>query len=222
MQEPKDDKDAEIMKEINDFIDKPPANAMQNQGQAGYDQAAMMNMMGGQGTPGQPQRPHTSPAGLSSYQTPQQAPAAAPTAPAPVAAPSTLTPATPAAGAGPTAPAGLAAALTKMAEQYQTQSQGMELSGILEADRVMPALSESDIAALLEHLPEGQRTPHGLQTSLRSPQLRQTLQRLSGILNSEQYAALMASLGLPTGAPGVSAFVDAVEDQVREEEAKKD
>lgn len=79
----------------------------------------------------------------------------------------------------------------------------------------------------MEHLPESQRSNHDLVQTLRSPQVAQTLQRMTSILNSEQFSALMASLSLPTDVSagfGVSAFIEAIEAEAKKllEEEKKE
>lgn len=118
------------------------------------------------------------------------------------------------------APNSFAATLTAMAEQLAAQQHSLE--NILEADRVLPQLEQKDIASLLEFLPEGQRTPHDLEQTLRSPQLQQTLQNLSQILNSRQFGALMASLGLPTsGSMGVLPFCEAIQKKADDDKKKQ-
>lgn len=69
------------------------------------------------------------------------------------------------------------------------------------------------VESLVEYLPEGQRSPDALRAQLRSPQLQQTMSRLTSILNSAQFGQLMASLSLPVGQNtglGVDAFLAAI------------
>jgi len=79
------------------------------------------------------------------------------------------------------------------------------------------------LSRLLPLLPEGQRTDKDLRDQLRSPQLQQTVARLSSILNSHQFNAVMASLSLNNkdGGIGVKAFIQAIQNQVKQEEQDK-
>ena len=75
------------------------------------------------------------------------------------------------------------------------------------------------VDALVEFLPEGQRSPADLRAQLRSPQLQQTMSRLTSILNSAQFGQLMASLSLPaTGGLGVDAFIRAIQEQAQRQQ----
>lgn len=78
------------------------------------------------------------------------------------------------------------------------------------------------VDALVEYLPEGQRSPEALRSQLRSPQLQQTMHRLTQILNSSQFGQLMASLSLPVGPNtglGVDAFIAAIQAQAEKQKA---
>jgi len=282
LQEPKDDQDDKLVKQLNDFIENPPragADGMGGMGEMGgmgddeMEQAALLSMFGGGAgasdrvssvvrrppTAANPPRiarpatttsvaPPTNPL-VSAVGGPASTPImpSSPTPSTPATIATTITTAAPATPARPAtttttttttvapAPAAarpstatttttttpsLAATLTAMAEQLAAQQHSLE--NILEAERVLPQLEEKDIASLLEHLPEGQRTPHDLEQTLRSPQLQQTLQNVSQILNSRQFGALMASLGLPTtGSMGVLPFCEAIQKQADEDKKKE-
>jgi len=215
MQEPSDEKDEEYMKKINETIGNPP---IQENGLAGlmgggdFDQSRIQSMLGA----GAGARPATSPAAIA---TPSSASASGAAASAASAASGASGAAAGAAGA--TAGAGgseaaqteasLAASWNSLAASMQQQTQ-TNLSDVLNSDRVEAALSDDMIARLQEYLPATQQTPHDVRQTLRSAQFQQTAGRLSSILNSSQFPALMASLSLPhTGSIGVEAFIAAIE-----------
>ena len=82
------------------------------------------------------------------------------------------------------------------------------------------------VADLLQYLPAGQQDEANLRTTLRSAQLQQTLQRLTAIMNSDQYGSLVQSLGLRnTGDLGLTGFLASIDEQAKkelqEEEKKK-
>jgi len=228
MQEPLDDKDEEIAKKINDTIDSPPVQENSLAGLMGgdFDQSRIQSMLGAGA------RPATSPAAIptsSSSATPAAAAATA-TPATPAAAPAAATPAAAAAAAAPAAAAGseaaqseaaLAASWNSLAAQMQQQTQ-TTLPEVLDSSRVEAALTDEMIERLMEHLPETQQTPHDARQTLRSPQFQQTAQRLSSILNSSQFPALMASLSLPhTGSIGVEAFLAAIEEEAKKDDSPK-
>jgi hypothetical protein len=49
---------------------------------------------------------------------------------------------------------------------------------------------------LIEHLPEGQRSDDQLESTLRSPQFRQSLRSLSHALQSDNFNSIMANLSI--------------------------
>jgi len=114
----------------------------------------------------------------------------------------------------------LLSTLTAMAQQLQARqeqaSAGAGVEDVLDPQRVQPILDVDSalVDALVQYLPEGQRSPEALRAQLRSPQLQQTMSRLTEILNSAQFGQLMASLSLPaTGGLGVDAFIQAIQEQ---------
>lgn len=89
------------------------------------------------------------------------------------------------------------------------------LNFVLPADSVLPILrsdaSGAMAAALLPHLPEGQRTEEHLYAILRSPQLAQAMQSLTAAVDSEQSGAVLSNLGLrPQDADAALASGDSV------------
>ena len=115
----------------------------------------------------------------------------------------------------------LASAFRQFAAHLQAQQQleGLSLRSVLEADRVIPILDTDmkAIESLLPYLPEGQRDIENMRDTIRSPQMYQTLARMTQVLNSPQCGALFASLGLPQGDMGVLGFIKAIQDQVDKE-----
>jgi len=114
-----------------------------------------------------------------------------------------------------------------MAQQLQARQEaaaaGAGVEDVLDPSRVQPLLDVDSglVDALVEFLPEGQRSPEALRAQLRSPQLQQTMQRLTEILNSAQFGQLMASLSLPPeGGLGVDAFLKAIQEQAAKQQQK--
>jgi len=222
MQEPKDDKDEEIFKKINEIIENPPSvasnplaaglgGAQQSGGSAGtdYNQAQLMSMLGAQAGRGMGQQ-------AFGHQHHQQG--------------GTFAPGNAGTGSSNNASvnndrqmaAALAASLSSfLGPQMQTTAR-INLNDVLDAERVMNALEEDDIKRVLEFLPESQRDSYNLRASLRSPQLQQTVARLSSILNGAQFNAMMASMNLPhAGTLGVGAFLDAIQGEADKAKPEK-
>jgi hypothetical protein len=88
--------------------------------------------------------------------------------------------------------------------------------------RIVQDVDNALVDALVQYLPEGQRSPDALRAQLRSPQLQQTMSRLTEILNSAQFGQLMASLSLPaTGGLGVDAFLKAIQEQAAKQQQQQ-
>ncbi|CEP02397.1 hypothetical protein PBRA_008981 [Plasmodiophora brassicae] len=93
---------------------------------------------------------------------------------------------------------------------------GQSLGAVLNPDHVIPLLQRHPdlVAAVLPDLPEGQRSREALEQQLRSPQLQQTLNRLTAAINSGQGQALLQQLGLPADQDvGVDALLSALQRQ---------
>lgn len=125
----------------------------------------------------------------------------------------------------------LLSTLNAMAQQLQARQDaeaagaGTGVEDVLDASRVQPLLDVDAalVDALVEYLPEGQRSPDALRAQLRSPQMQQTMSRLTSILNSAQFGQLMASLSLPVtaaGGLGVDAFLKAIQEQAKKQQDK--
>eukprot|EP01006_Ploeotia_vitrea_P047506 TRINITY_DN67133_c7_g8_i2.p1 TRINITY_DN67133_c7_g8~~TRINITY_DN67133_c7_g8_i2.p1 ORF type:complete len:266 (+),score=133.20 TRINITY_DN67133_c7_g8_i2:374-1171(+) len=126
-----------------------------------------------------------------------------------------------AAGSNGVQSAEMQALAARMQAYAMARQQQLSLTHVLKSDNVVPMLDELDakeIEELCQHLPEGQQNRESLLATLRSPQLRQTLGRMSSVLNSAQYGQVLASLGLPIGSDmGVAGFVQAIKQQVEKE-----
>lgn len=211
MQEPKDDKDEEYLKKINELIANPPPAGGEGMMGSDMNQQQLMQMLsgrggrssagsGGGGSSGSGGGSGASGGSGSGSSTQAQQQAA------------------------------LAASLSSFAQQLQAQQAQQaqyNLPDILDPERVIPILNEDDALAqaLLEHLPESQRNPAQLRNTLRSPQFQQAAGRLTAVLNSEQFATVMASFQLPlspTGDMGVPAFLSALQSQAEAEKEKED
>eukprot|EP00808_Paulinella_micropora_P022160 g518.t1 len=93
---------------------------------------------------------------------------------------------------------------------------------VLEPELVINAVGDDTkfFDELKSTLPDSQTSVEDIKSQLRSPQLRQAVNRLSSVINSPQYGTVMASLGLQNytgGAMGVSAFLDAIRRQAAAE-----
>jgi len=110
---------------------------------------------------------------------------------------------------------------SQIAEIARAQVNQPSLNDVLDAERVLAQLDDTSLHQLLPFLPEGQRTVEDLRSQLRSPQVQQTISRLSSILNSSQYGHVMASLGLPQASGfGVSGFIDTIQNEQKKQDSK--
>lgn len=94
------------------------------------------------------------------------------------------------------------------------------MSSIVTTDRVAPLLDDPKVReALLPLLPETQQTEEELRRVVGSPEVRQTLDRLSSALQSDQFNTILSSLELDPEAgsellaqgDGIGAFVHALQ-----------
>ena len=133
---------------------------------------------------------------------------------------STANPSTSASTPAPTFDAAaLARSLNQIASQYRMREPALpshSLSDILHADRILPLLTEQDRERLAPLLPGGGRD---VAVDMRSAQFAQTVGRMNGVLNGENYGSLLSSLGLEmgNGGFGVEGLVQAIERQVQRE-----
>ena len=117
----------------------------------------------------------------------------------------------------------LARSLNDLASQYRQQREpalpAHSLTDILSVDRVLPVLNDADVLRLSAFLPGGANTAADLSTHMRSAQFAQTVQRMNGVCNGENYGSLLSSLGLEigNGGFGVEGLVAAIERQVQRE-----
>uniref|UniRef100_A0AAV1T452 DEUBAD domain-containing protein n=1 Tax=Peronospora matthiolae TaxID=2874970 RepID=A0AAV1T452_9STRA len=143
----------------------------------------------------------------------------APVPPEPVA----LSQFTPTAAVAASAPAGTNVAaggtlttadLQRAMASFQglTQPKPVSLTKLLSADNMESVLDDpACVDALLPHLPEGSQTLAELRTTLRSPQLRQSIGSLVSALRSGNSDAVMANFGLdPAAGAAKLAFGDGV------------
>ncbi|KAJ3374963.1 hypothetical protein GGF31_005685 [Allomyces arbusculus] len=213
MQEPKADKDAELVENVNLAINDPAAAMAKLRSPTSPgarpmaltpDQAQMMRALQNFGT------------GVPNRQPPAAAAAPAP-APATAASPTST-----AAAAAPATPAG--ASSDEMARirsilagiQVPQGEPDVDLSAVLTIDNVRPVLANQTAReALFPHLPEGSApTTTELEDTVRSPPFRQALQTLTYALRNGQLSTILTSMGLDPSsagdAQGVDAFLKAV------------
>lgn len=156
--------------------------------------------------------------GANSSQAP---PVSAPVVSAPESTPSSVSQAAPAAAQGSTTSSALLDAIARAANmQALAEAQSYRsLTSILDPEHVIPLLEEDPaiIDAISEHLPEGQRTRESLMEQLRSPQLQQTLSRLTAAFNQGQGGGILAQLGLsPNNSIGIDGLLDALRQYARD------
>ena len=110
-----------------------------------------------------------------------------------------------------------------LAQRQRVDRAPLSLNAVLDSERVLPLVEDAKFAqALAPYLPESQRSPQAFREQLRSPQFQQALARLSATLNGPQYAAVMASLGLPYATQtefGVEGFLRAIQELADKEKA---
>ena len=242
-------KDAEILRRVNALINSPPKfgaplpkeeESKEEEDTPMADAAATIERPAGGtvGVDGQRTTPVTTAATQETRgavlhpQTGTVAGAAtgAGSAAAPAAAAASTAASSSSTAAAPLNANALLSTLNAMAQQLQARQDaesasaaGAGVEDVLDASRVQPLLDVDQglVDALVEYLPEGQRSPEALRAQLRSPQMQQTMSRLTSILNSAQFGQLMASLSLPaTGGLGVDAFLKAIQEQAKKQQEK--
>ncbi|KAF9305428.1 Squalene epoxidase [Mortierella antarctica] len=100
----------------------------------------------------------------------------------------------------------------------------LRLDHVLTPASIAPLLNNPAIcAALFPHLPESaERTPEEIQAIVRTPQFSQALVSLSTALESGQLGPLLRQFGLGENAgAGVEGFLSAIEEQAKNDQAKK-
>jgi len=191
IQEPKDDKDAEFAKKINQAIENP---SMMSPGTGGekseHEQFLQLLQQTGNINQRSNATAGTSTAGTS---------------------------ASPAAGSS-VDPASLEQ-MRKLLSSIKAPKEAtddIDLTSVLTVDNLKPILeNESSRKALFPHLPEGSpHTQKELEDTIRSPQFRQSVQTLTYALRSGSLASILSQLGLPANtqgdASGVRALLNAI------------
>ncbi|KAI9224495.1 proteasome complex subunit Rpn13 ubiquitin receptor-domain-containing protein [Blastocladiella britannica] len=215
MQEPKDDKDAQIAATINLAINDPAAVQAQMQPtsptspvspSAAAQQAQIQQLLAqmATGTAMRPQSPTRAASPTARAASPSRAAAAA-AAPVTQPQPEALN---------------LAAIRSLMSGiQVPTTEPDVDLTSVLTADTLRPVLSDpAACAALFPHLPaDAPHTPAEIEAVVRSPQFRASLGTLAYALRSGQLATVLASVGVRPedaaahgGVAGVEALLRAV------------
>jgi len=209
LQEPNEDKDEELLKKLNEVLKSPPPD----QGLfSGSPPAGTSPVRSGFAT--------TSGASAPASDVPSSADASS----ASPARSSTSTSTTGTSAPAPASALDLASAFVAALGTQREQAPGTSLNGILDPELVIPILrSDPDIlAAVVGHLPEGQRDDQSVMEQLRSPQLQQTLSRVTDVLNRGQGSSLLAQLGLDASAGvGVEGLLAALESYAKQEAEKR-
>lgn len=110
------------------------------------------------------------------------------------------------------------------ATSSRTLSPPLSLNALLNPETVVPLLQEDPeiVEAVVPHLPEGQRTYEALLDQLRSPQLQETLARITHVLNQGQGSSLLVQLGLSPGSSiGVEGLLESLQ-KYAEDASKSD
>lgn len=108
----------------------------------------------------------------------------------------------------------LARALAAMQAAQANNQPRYHLNDVLDAERVLACLDQSDIDQLMSELPENDRD---VGSHLRSAQFLQTVQRLNNLLYGQNYGSLMSSLGLPVDGFGVEGLVQALQQRASQQ-----
>lgn len=124
------------------------------------------------------------------------------------------------AGAGAAGAAGGAGAMA-MAQARQMQAKSLQ-NVVQQSDLIIDSLDEKARQELYEFLPAGQQNEKGLLEALRSAQLQQGAAQLNRVLNSAQYGNIAVSFGLDnTGEIGSTAFINAINAKFKPNEEAK-
>lgn len=242
MQEPKADKDEELIKKFNETMNNPPAEGSDAAGGAGdaggLNNQMLMQMLGGmqqlrRGAGGSPGTARAAPPRLNAPMTPNtpSRPAAAAAAPAATGAPA-------AASAKTAAPAPGGQGGDVMRQQLTNLLQGMMpglggqreeqagLGDVLATDQLLQTgiLADPAVRAELEqHLPQIDQGSDLAQT-LRTPQFRQAVESFNAALASGALPELLASFGLrpssEASASNLEAFLKAVQEKANKDQTK--
>lgn len=235
MQEPSDEKDAELCEKVNKALNSPPAaeggeaGAGGVPGLAGMSQEQLLAMMGmgglgGMGGGGGARRGSARGAAAASAPPSGAQPAAGG---ARSAAPTPSTPAPTTTARSTDASIGEQQLQNILRELGAAQGGGagaaggqapedVDLSSVMTSEALLPLLSNPAVAEqLLPYLPEGQRNPEELRELVRSPQFHQALQAFNSALQSGALADVLPALGLPASAAGggVQDFLRALQEQ---------
>jgi 26S proteasome regulatory subunit N13 len=244
MQEPSAAKDNEIVAKVNQYINNPPQPGMGGGDlggglPGGMTQEQLMQMLGSLG--GSPQSHvssfnqsgdalnNLSAQGGSTMHTPAQGPAATPVQPAAPAraAPTATEPA--AANANAANPLSDVNAFSRMlasiqlpapGQQQQQQQRTIRLGDVLTADNLAGHLADPAFTAALQPLLAPSASYEDVGETLRSAPFKQMLSTLSEALDSGDPAAralLSQVFGVHPAAPGVEAFLRAVQEKADRE-----
>jgi hypothetical protein len=211
MQDPNVENDEKNIKRMTELFDSGPGAAAAGGGGAASEQAQLLQMLGAS-SQSQSQAPRTrtaSPARTAPAAASVATPAAAPQASAPPAVAASTE------ASRPVLSQAAADILARAAANLQAaqQAQNLSLGAIFDPELLIPLLEQDQdiVNAVMEHLPEGQRTPELLKEQLRSPQLQQTLNRLTLAFNQGQGAVILQQLGLsPNNSIGVESLLEAL------------
>eukprot|EP00123_Amoebidium_parasiticum_P015521 comp23013_c1_seq1/m.36718 comp23013_c1_seq1/g.36718 ORF comp23013_c1_seq1/g.36718 comp23013_c1_seq1/m.36718 type:complete len:321 (-) comp23013_c1_seq1:80-1042(-) len=204
MQEPKDEKDLEIVRKVNYLINNPPSS---NSGDpfAGVD----LDKLDAPGMDVTPAAAAPAPA----PETPAPAPAPS-AAPAPSSEPAS-TPLTGASSVGGHAPTAAELSALQQLLSGIRMPDNVSMNDVLSPDVLSPLLSDPQSLEVLKPFLPPPHTPEAMQSLIKSPQFAQAMHAFNAALKSGQVAPAQLGVGTDTNqTAGVEAFLKALQADV--------
>jgi 26S proteasome regulatory subunit N13 len=212
MQEPSEDKDAELCEKVNKALNEPPASEAAADTStptglrrlaAGMTQEQLMALMGMGGGGRRGAAGRTPESATLSAQSGSSASTASQPSPSPASTQTSA--ASSSASAAPADLGNLQSILRELGAASggagQRREESVDLTSVITPEALLPLFNNPQVVEqLLPYLPEGQRSPEELMQMVHSAQFQQALRAFNSALQSGALAEVLPALGLPPSA----------------------